>query len=158
MILRVGVVRPDRLQSWPVRPAGLRQPCLQVLPLQGPPLYEVVQNQQQPQSTGPQANTGSTAQQTTGPQQPTQMQNSAGPGQAFLPPQGYPQPIYYVGNPFSQLGYTQDPFKMAYPNLPVQQYMTVPQPVANFPPAAQQVLVIVILCIAVLACYMQLTL
>ena len=55
-------------------------------PLQGPPLYEVVQNQQQPQSTGPQVNTGSTAQQTTGPQQPTQMQNSAGPRQAFLLP------------------------------------------------------------------------
>ena len=59
-------------------------------------------------------------------QQPIQSQNVAGPGQTSF--NGNPQPLYYIGNPYPQQGYFQDPMKMAYSTLPMQPYPTSTMP------------------------------
>ena len=78
-----------------------------------------------PQPSGPQANIGGVAQLPTGPQQPIQMLNIAGPGQTFLPIQAYPQPVYYAGSPYSLPGYLP---MAAYQNVPQKQDFMLPQP------------------------------
>ena len=81
-------------------------------------------------------------------QQPMQFQNIAGPGQVVpLPFNGNPgQPLYYVGNPYPQQQYIQDPVKMAYVTLPTQPYPTsfVPQTYGgNMLPTPQQPVMVV---------------
>ena len=98
-----------------------------------------------PQPSGPQANTGGVAQLPTGPQQPIQMLNIAGPGQTFLPIQAYPQPAapYYAGSPYLLPEYLPDRAELvAYPNFAQKQYLMMPQTSGPmFYPIGQQVIV-----------------
>ena len=135
-----------------------------------------IQSTQQQQAAASAISSGTNMQQPSASQQPIQFQNIAGPGQTFV--NGNPQPAFqqqvqlqniteqgqtsFIANPtppyYDEKLYQQDPTKMAYATLPMQQYPTynMPQPYGgNYYLTHQQVHVIpmheavyIILCIS----------
>ena len=122
-----------------------------------------IQSTQEQQAAASVINSGANMQQPSASQQPIQFQNIAGPGQTFV--NGNPQPALqqhvqlqniteqgqtsFIANPpppyYDGKLYQQDPTKMAYATLPMQQYPTynMPQPYGgNYYSTPQQVHVI----------------
>ena len=96
--------------------------------MEDPPQYEIPSTQEQQAAVLSVIISGTNMQQQpSASQQSIQSQNIAGPGQTSF--NGNPQPLYYIGNPYPQQGYFQDPMKMAYSTLPMQPYptSTIPQ-------------------------------